>query len=245
MFSLFRVRQDSITRWPSTWFMGIAILAVVTAFCTRAARASSDGWYVTAEVGQSHFTDIGTFGSPIYPDSFGKTTTGYGLGAGYVFTRYFGLEGGYVNFGDVAGSAALGIYPVCVPPFCPTLQAFNVNSDLKSYGWRLELVGTIPLEDGWTIYARGGGIEMHTEMNTVTAPCGNCLNPFPSGNLVSGTTRNTSNDFDATYGVGVEWFFTNYWSARLSWDRYTSVGKDIPMGSFNLSLTSIGIVYSF
>lgn len=230
--------QQRLLRLASTapaWCSGIAILAGVLAFFPSAARAANAGWYAGIDAGQSRFTSIGTLGSPIYGHSFSSTDNGYRLSAGYQINSYFGLEVGYVNLGKVAGSNV--VYLLCTPLCTPLSE--SVNTNLKTHGWILEFVGRYPFNDSWAVFARAGGIQAYSELNADYTP-----NP-PLNVTVFQNSSTTSSDLDVTYGLGVQWSFAGNWAARLSWDRYVSLGYQLPMGGFNINLTSIGMVYRF
>ncbi|MGH8312680.1 MAG: outer membrane beta-barrel protein [Gammaproteobacteria bacterium] len=217
------------------WLPGIAILAGVLAFSSSTAQAANVGWYVAADAGQSRFTNMDTYGSPIFPDSFSSTDTGYRLSAGYQIDPYFGVEAGYVHFGEVTGSNTYLGGPIC-PLFC---SSYGVNANLKTHGWALELVGAYPFNARWAIFARAGEIGADSELTVNYTP----IPPYYCTFCENAST--TSTDVDVTYGLGVRWSFARHWAARLSWDRYVSLAYKLPMRGFNVNLTSIGVVYDF
>lgn len=216
---------------------GVVILLCGVAFLPVTALAANGNWYVAADVGQSHFSDIHTDGNLIYPAPYSYTDTGYRLSAGYEIGRYLGVEAGYIHMGEVTGSNT-----VIGNPFCGLIcmQSYIVTANLETRGWVLELVARYPFNNCWEVYARAGGIQAHSELdaNYKTIPPYNSA-PFPP------TVSNTSADLDRTYGVGVSWLFARSWMARLGWDRFVSLGYQLPIGSFNVSLTSLGIAYQF
>lgn len=225
-----------LTSTAPAWWSGIAILAGVLAFIPSAARAANAGWYVVVDAGQSHFTGISSYGSSLYPVSFGGTDNGYRLSSGYWINPYFGLEAGYVHLGRVSGSRTELGSPICG---IVCAQSYIVNADLKTHGWTLELVGAYPFDDRWTIFARAGGIEADSELTENFTP----LAPYYC--LFCENSSVTSSDVDVTYGMGVRWSFARHWAARLSWDRYVTLGYKLPTGDFDINLASIGIVYQF
>ncbi|MDE2070511.1 MAG: outer membrane beta-barrel protein [Gammaproteobacteria bacterium] len=230
--------QQPRVRLASTapaWWSGFAILAGVLAFFPSAARAANAGWYAAVDAGQSRFTNIATYRNPVYPDSLGSTDAGYRLGGGYQFNSYFGLEASYVHLGGVTGSytnPGSGFCGLCA-------QSYIVNGELKTHGWTLELVGAYPFNDRWAIFARAGEIEADSELNADYTP----IPPYYC--LFCENSSVTSSDVDVTYGMGVRWSFTQHWAARLSWDRYVSLGYKLPVDGFNINLAAIGIVYQF
>lgn len=224
------------TSKAGAWLPPVAILAGALAFSPAAAWADNAGWYAGVDAGQSLFTDIRAYGSPIYPDSFRSTGTGYRLSAGYKINHYFGLEAAYVDLGKVTGS-----YTTLGGGFCGLIcaQSYIVNGIVKTRGWTLELVGSYPFNDRWQIFVRAGDIQANSELNA-------SYTPIPPYNVaLFQNFSDTSSDTDVTYGLGVKWLFAGHWAARLSLDRYVSMGHELRIGSFNVALTSVGVVYQF
>lgn len=218
------------------WLPLVAILVGALAFSPAAAWADNAGWYAGVDAGQSLFADIRAYSSPIYPHSFDKTGTGYRLDGGYKFNSYFGLEAAYVNLGNVTGS-----YTNFGGGFCGLIcaQSYIVNGVLKTRGWTLELVGSYPFNDHWQVFVRAGDIQANSELTA-------SYTPIPTYNVtLFQNFSDTSSDTDVTYGLGVQWSFATNWAARLSLDRYVSMGHELRIGSFNVALTSIGVVYQF
>lgn len=220
--------------------MRLLCLAILTggwAFASLAAQAGNPGWYVGVDAGQSRFSGLDANGSPTYPSTASQTDSGYRLSAGYDFNPYLGVEAGYVNLGKVAGSANLAALPiVCLPPTAEcSLMPSEVSANLKTHAWTLEFVGSFPFGDEWLLFGRAGGVRANSEL----------ISHESFSNNTTSTSDWTSSDFDGTYGLGLQWSFANDWAARLSWDRYASLGHDLPIGKFDVNLTSLGIVYQF
>ncbi|MGH8278298.1 MAG: outer membrane beta-barrel protein [Gammaproteobacteria bacterium] len=222
-----------------TRLLCIAILAGGLALVSLAARAADDGWYVGADAGQSHFTGMNSPGV-VVPQGFGDTDSGYRLTAGYNFDGTFSVEGGYVHLSEVTGSTTeLGATPGGWTCGIICAQSYILNAELSAHGWVLEAVGRYPFTDQWAIFVRAGGIRAASELSlrfTLIPPYNSCF---------CQNSSDTSQDTELTYGLGVRWSFASNWAARLSWDRYAGLGHDLPIGSFNVSLTSLGIMYQF
>lgn len=226
--------------------VGAALLA--GAFLSPAAAlAGNAGWYVEADAGQSRFSGLSANWSTRYPfpnfgGSFGATHAGYRLAVGASFNSYFGLELGYVHLGEVTGARTVISPGFCgtITPFCVAPTSYTVNASVLSRGWTLEAVGTFPFNESWAIFGRAGGIQAYSRLEDDVTP----IPPYNSAGYI-GANERTANDLDVTYGLGVQWSFAADWAARLSWDRYASLGSDLPTRSFNVNLTSLGIVYQF
>ena len=103
------------------------LLAVLIGAATFGAQAAEDqGFYVGAGAGQS-FVDEG---------SYDDEDTAFSAFGGYQFNRYFGLEAGYVDFGELEPDAA-----------GQALEASTVY---------LAAVGTLPFTEKFSGYAKAG-----------------------------------------------------------------------------------------
>jgi OmpA-OmpF porin, OOP family len=220
----------------SILFLGLIILST-------AASADSNGWYLAVDAGQSRFSGTGDLNSVNYAPITDTKDTGYRFSGGYQFNQYFGLEAGYVDFGQVAGNATyIGPFPPPGSNTCGLLCQFSygVSSNLKTHGWTLVFTGTYPFDSVWSISARAGEIDAHSDLNIGVVP----LPPYQAGEQPY--SQNFSNtNWAGTYGVSLNWLFADHWAARLSWDRYADLGNDSNIGRYNVNLASLGIVYHF
>jgi OmpA-OmpF porin, OOP family len=211
-------------------------------FSLSATLADSDGWYVAADAGQSDFTGTADLNSADYAPILSNTDSGYRLSAGYQFNQYFGLEVGYADFGRVNGNGSVVGPP---PPglsscgyLCP--MSYDVNLNLKTHGWTLAFIGSYPFNEEWSISARVGEIDAHSELNIDDVP----IPPYETGEQPYSESF-TSTNWRGAYGLSLNWLFAERWAARLSWDRYVNLGNNNNIGSYDVNLASLGIVYRF
>jgi OmpA-OmpF porin, OOP family len=206
----------------------IFILVIAIAILPMVANADNSGVYVSGDVGQSHFSGISgqtnnmSLLGMAYTDTYTDNDTGYQLGIGYQFDRYWGIEASYVNFGQ----ANMNINSIST----------NVSSDtkLKAYGWVIAATGSAPISDNWAVFVHLGAIDGHVEKDV--------NNTGIDTPTVEYST--TSTDWRATYGAGISWSFASNWSARLGWDQYRHLGNS-SIGENNVNLASIGVIYMF
>ncbi len=161
------------------------------------AYAAGEGVYIAVNAGQSS-TDTYNLSS--------KTDTGYSGVLGYQFNPYFGLEVQYTDFGSIT---QLG------------------NSPNKITGYGLNVVGTYPFNDEWSVFLRVGAAD--TTIKSVT------YNSQNYGDI----SRN-----DVTWGVGGQYNFTPNWGLRVDYDSY-GVGNSGSVPSATTGLASLGVVYKF
>lgn len=102
------------------------LAAVLGAAAFGAQAAEAPGFYIGAGAGQS-FVDEGD-----YDDE----DTAFSVFGGYQFNRYFGLETGYVDFGE--------------------LEPTGAGRSLEANSVYLTAVGTVPFTENFSGYAKAG-----------------------------------------------------------------------------------------
>ncbi|MGA9852204.1 MAG: outer membrane beta-barrel protein [Gammaproteobacteria bacterium] len=231
----------------NTLWNRIVILAAGLIFLPAIALADNSGWYIAADIGQSHFPNLAApaaqFFNP-YTATYTNNDTGYRLTAGYQFNSYWGLEASYVALGEsgatdniVVNQTVLGLGSLSCGYLCST--DYNVNAKLKAHGWTVAVTGTYPFTDKWAVFGRAGVIDARVELD---------VNEIPDGGGVPGTpseTNSSSMNWKGTYGLGASWAFVENWALRLDWDRYANLGDNSKTGTYNVNLASLGIVYRF
>jgi hypothetical protein len=79
----------------------LLFIAVVFTLVAFSVAAADNGFYLGGSVGQSSYS-VGEFSS----DDFDGDGTGYKAFAGGRFLTFLGIEGAYVDFGDIEGDAS-------------------------------------------------------------------------------------------------------------------------------------------
>ncbi len=127
-----------------------SVLGIVT-LPTALAQESSSYFYVGGGFGQGRAeTNDDRITRPLFGTGITATNitrdnhdTAYKLFGGYQFNRNFGLEGGDFNLGKFGYSAKTG-----------PLGTFN--GQVKIQGFNLNLVGTLPVTERFSVFARAG-----------------------------------------------------------------------------------------
>ena len=142
----------------------------------------------------------------------------WNLFAGYQFNRYFAVEGGYVDFGKA------------------TASGFTVGGGLpaaittKSKAFEALAVLGVPLNDAFSLYGKLGFFY------------------YDADGVGSGASFGSTSDSgtELTYGLGAEYNITRNVSARFEWQRYLSVGSNIPnVSKGDISLIRFATRYKF
>jgi OmpA-OmpF porin, OOP family len=149
----------------------------------------------------------------------------YKFYAGYQFTPYFALEGGYVNLGKVN---AAGTFTFPFPPggtFTDTIQA---------NGWNVDAVGTLPVIENLSLYGRLGWVRAKVTANIV-AQTGFGAMSFPSQARSTGTH----------YGIGGQYKLNQNWAVRAEYERFNKIGNPLTTGQGDIHLYGMSAQYRF
>jgi OOP family OmpA-OmpF porin len=210
----------------SSALLGAAALAILG---STPVLAQSTGWYGGAGIGQTRATiddERITRGQA----QQGLTTTsiedrerdhGFKVFGGYQFHRNFGLEAGYFDLGEFGYTAR-------------TAPPGSLTGDIRVKGFNLDLVGTLPLSQRFSVLGRVGVTHSRTEGTFSATGAGRV--PYASPN----TSERSTN---AKYGVGVEYNFTDNLAMRLEAERYRI--KDSVGNRGDVDMFSIGLLYRF
>ena len=124
---------------------GLAVTLSPTAF------ADDAGWYIGANAGQARTriddarVEGGLLGNGFTVTSISNDEHHFGFKAfgGYEFNRYFSLESGYFDLGRFGFTA-------------DTTPAGSLRGDIKIKGVNLDAVGSVPIGDKFSLFARAG-----------------------------------------------------------------------------------------
>lgn len=189
-------------------------------------------WYVTGHVGQAEakdesahevdadLIDLGVTG---LVSSLDDTDTGYKLQLGYMFTPYWGLEGGYVDLGNVNYNASF-TGPV----------AGNATAEVEVYGWNIAAVGNLPISDAFALYGKLGVINAKVKIDIQATGAGESL-----------SVSDSDTGADPNWGFGAVYNVTDQVGVRLEWERFNSLGDKEKTGEGDVDLLSLGVKFTF
>jgi OOP family OmpA-OmpF porin len=178
-----------------------SILAVLVLAALTPSIASADkGLFVAASVGSAELSE--SF------DNFDidADSTAYRFTVGWRLNDYFAIDGGYQNFGRFEQTVDDAGTPV--------------NVSLKADGFTLGAIGSLPIGDRFSLFARAGAFfwDGDAEINDVTAASPEETNFF--------------------FGVGARMALTERLSATVDGSRYDLDGTDS-------TILSAGIEFRF
>lgn len=201
--------------------------ALVASTFSLPALAADPGWYGFASVGQSHIpidtasdaADLQALGVTFVGVTAEENSTGYKFGAGYMFSKNLGVEGGWVDLGTGKESASgtFGGSP------------FLTTAEFKASGPFVAGVVAFPFSDQFSGFAKLGFIDATVKTTA-------------SGSL---TGSASTTDWKTMYGAGVQYDFSERWGVRAEYEMFQKLGDDSTTGTADVSLLSIGAVFRF
>ena len=180
----------------------IVMAALITAMAGAPAQAGE--WFVGAAVGASGIDEVVDLADS--RTTLDEVTTSFRLFGGYQFNDYFGLEGGYVDFGNVGLDIASGIGAI----------AASASAD----GFTFAGIANVPIGERFSLHARLGSISWKAK--TRFRITGTSI----SNELDGGT--------DAFFGLGAGVSLGEHWDLSADYERYHL--EDITPGIFSLGL---------
>ncbi|MCX7171240.1 MAG: OmpA family protein [Proteobacteria bacterium] len=206
---------------------GTLSLLALAVIASPYAVADDSGWYGGINIGQSRAKiDDPRITSGLLSGGFATTSinddnrdTGYKLFGGYQFNRNFALEGGYFDLGRFGFTAN-------------TIPAGTLNGTIKLKGLNLDLVGTLPITDKFSVLGRIGMNYAEAKDNFSGTGLVRVLNPNPSKSKAN---------YKA--GLGLQYAFNESVSMRLEAERYRI--DDAVGNRGDVDLVSLGLIYRF
>jgi len=157
-----------------------AVLAGSAAFGAQAAQDT--GFYAGAGAGQSYIDE----------HAYDDEDTAFSVFGGYQFNRWFGLEAGYVDFGELKPDVA--------------------GTPVEAGSVYFTAVGTLPFTEKFSGYAKAGF--QRWDLDTAIP-----------GLVGTGDDSGT----DPTYGVGLQYSFTDAFALRAEYSRFEVDDADLDL----------------
>lgn len=210
--------------------LSIGVTALLAMMATSLAQAADDaGWYGGASVGRSAATiddariinGLAGQGLATSNISDNDRDTGYKLFGGYQFNRNIGLEAGFFDLGNFGYNAT-------------TVPAGTLLGDIRVRGLNLDLVGTLPVTERFSVLGRVG--VNRARVNGAFAASGAARVPYANANP---SERSTG----YKVGLGLAYALTDALSLRAEAERYRI--KDAVGNRGHIDLLSVGLVYRF
>ena len=223
---IFNIRKLSMKSKQAMRHVALAILGMVGA--TEAVAQASDSYYyigggigqARAELNDERITRP-LFGSGLTATNINRDNhdTAYKLFGGYQFNRNFALEAGYFNLGKFGFSAN-------------TTPLGTFSGQVKIQGFNLDLVGTLPVSERFSVFARAGAQAAKTGATYSGSQPSSIFNPSPS-----------KREVNYKAGLGLQYEVTPSFLVRAEVERYRisdNIGK-----KGNADMVSVSLVFPF
>lgn len=206
--------------------LALAVLGAVSAQASYAQQSSSY-YYLGGGIGQAR-AEVNDervtrplFGSGLSATNITRDNhdTAYKLFGGYQFNRNFAIEGGYFNLGKFGFTAN-------------TLPLGTFSGQAKIQGFNLDLVGTLPVTERFSVFARAGAQAAKTGDTYSGSRPISVFNPSPS-----------KREINYKAGVGVQFEVNPSFLVRAEAERYRisdTVGR-----KGNADMLSVSLVFPF
>ncbi len=148
-----------------------------------------------------------------------RRDTGYKAFVGFPVNPYWAVEGGYFDLGRFGFTAA-------------TTPAGTLSGSARIRGLNLDLVGTLPITERWSLLGRVGAAYAQTN------------DTFSGTGAVSVTEPSArKRETNYKYGFGTQYAFSPALTLRLEAERYRV--NDAVGSRGDVDLVSLGLVYRF
>lgn len=205
----------------------LAVAALTSPMLHAQDNFTQTGAYVGISAGESrsNFDNAritqDVLGAGFVVDSLGEDRrgTGYKAFIGMPMSPNWAVEAGYFDLGRFGFSAN-------------TTPAGSLTGTTRIRGLNLDLVGTLPITDRWSLLGRVGAAYAQTRGSFTGAGAVSVLEPSPS-----------KRDTHYKYGLGTQYAFTPSLTLRLEAERYR-VNDAVGQRS-DVDWVSLGLVYRF
>lgn len=235
-----------------------AALFALLAFASSAqALEMTTDTYFVASIGQSHIDHTGLYNTNTnfighsglaIKDMYASqknSNDAFKLQMGYEFTPNWSVEGGYVDLGkSTYNTNFLAAVQSVIPPtnlgngitgsgtFNTTFEPFSFKRVTKISGWNVTGVGTLPINDRWSLLGKFGLMRAEMRLHDSGAGFGTWSNP-------------TEYRFIPTYGFGASYKVNKVFGLRAEFEKYPRIGREENTGVTDVNLGSVGLSAKF
>lgn len=178
--------------------------ALVLSGLLAATQASAQA-FVGGSLGQTDIDEEIATGL-ITSGSVDGKDTGFKVFGGYMFNRNFGIEGAYVDLGEVSYSGDFFGSPV-------------TGGKIEVTGFNIAALGSYPVNEQFSLFGKIGLLVWEAEASDTTGGV-----PF------SAKTDGT----DISFGLGVSYNFTRSLGVRAEWERFKLDDADADLLSIGI-----------
>jgi OOP family OmpA-OmpF porin len=198
------------------------------------ALAQQPSFYVGGNIGDAKVDTNGNAATAAIVANGGYNVSGrdknmdrsFKVFGGFKFNHYLELEGGYANLGEYKSSGTGTI----------SRKTISAEGNVQSYALFVDLVGLLPVMDGFSIFGKFGFAYTNTELNASAQ----VLNaPF------SASTSASASKFVPKFGLGAQYYLTKTIALRTEFENYNKVGDEKKTGQSDVHVYTIGMTIGF
>ncbi len=220
--------HESMTMSTARTSVALGCLALA-GLASSSALAQGTGWYAGGGAGLAASTidgqritgGLASQGLATTSMTEDERDTAYRLFGGYQFNRHLGLEAGWFDLGR------FGFTANTAPPG-------QLTGDLRVRGLNLDLVGTLPITERFSLLGRIG--VTHAQTRGSFGASGAVRNPY-------GATSTSEREVGFKFGAGVAWELSPSWQLRAEAERYRI--NDTVGNKGHVDVATLSVVYRF
>ena len=215
--------QEIVVNTTLKHVSAIAMAVVLGASAATSAEAADSGYFVGVDLGTAHFPERNiTLDLPsdtLTSRNQKRSDLAWGLNTGYFFSRYFGWELAYRDFGATSA------------PLAGTSATSSGKAKLESHGVTLGFVGTIPFGN-WEASWKAGYLFAHANLSANAS--------LADGPFLYQTRARSEKPYAA---LGLGYNFNEHWNTGVQVGKY-QVGANTT-GKVNLVTATLAAAYRF
>jgi OOP family OmpA-OmpF porin len=186
--------------------MKSGILLVAVGATLACGPVDAGEWFLGGALGTSGIDEVFDLSGTL--STLDDSDTSFRFFGGYQFNGYFGLEGGYIDFGQVGLNFSSGIGPIVA----------SASAD----GFTLAGIGSVPIGERFSLHARFGAVMWDADSSVRVG-----------GVSISGDD-NDDDGTDAFFGVGFGVRLGKQWDLMADYEQYDL--DDVEPDVFSVSL---------
>ena len=202
----------------------IGMLVSAIALCASGAAMAQQGFYVGGGVGQSmtsfNGTDFSANAANNETLTLEKNKTAYKIFGGYNVNQYFGVEGGFVDFGKPAAK------------FSGNAGTDKVSEELSS--WFVAAKGTLPLTEQFNLFGKLGVTQNKAKVSSSAGGTS-------ASDSRSGVLYGVGAEYNVTKQVGLRVEYEDFGNFGKAFDFNSNTGT----GRTKASMWSVGATFKF
>ena len=186
--------------------LAFGVVTIVATMLLSSAAFAEGRFYIGGSVGETDVDGFCDDAKDLGLGSCDDTDTGFKVTGGYKINDYLGMEIFYADLGEIDAKG--------------TFMGSPVSAEAELDGFGASLMGSYPMAENVSLYARVGVIEWDADIDV--------------GVSGLGSASEDDDGTDGVYGVGVQYLFGEQLGVRLEWERY-DLDDEVDMISLGLA----------